>query len=104
VPDGSKNALAADWIGVCRRAAGRTEAMLAEHPSTAERQPGAERGAGGDRTLTIDNLAEDVVFAELETLHAAGCDFTAISEERGTVVFGTVRAKSASWSTRSTDR
>jgi myo-inositol-1(or 4)-monophosphatase len=62
--------------------------MLAEHPTSAERQPGTERGAGGDRTLGIDRLAEDAVFAELETLHAAGCGFTAISEERGTVVYG----------------
>ncbi len=28
------------------------------------------------------------MFAELEALHAQGHDFTAISEERGTVVFG----------------
>lgn len=62
--------------------------MLAEHPATSDRQPGAARGAGGDRTLVIDHAAEDAVFAELETLHAQGCDFTAISEERGTVVFG----------------
>ncbi|MGH2978492.1 MAG: inositol monophosphatase family protein, partial [Solirubrobacterales bacterium] len=44
--------------------------------------------AGGDRTLEIDSRAEDAVFAELEALHAEGCDFTAISEERGTVVYG----------------
>src|SRR5688572_12816172 len=62
--------------------------MFAQHPATADRQPGAERGAGGDRTLVIDSAAEDAVFAELETLHAQGCDFTVISEERGTVVFG----------------
>jgi myo-inositol-1(or 4)-monophosphatase len=64
------------------------EAMFAAHPTSGERQPGTERGAGGDRTLVIDTLAEDAVFAELETLHAQGCDFTAISEERGTVVYG----------------
>jgi myo-inositol-1(or 4)-monophosphatase len=63
-------------------------AMFARHPATSDRQPGTERGAGGDWTLVIDTAAEDVVFAELETLHAQGCDFTVISEERGTVVFG----------------
>jgi myo-inositol-1(or 4)-monophosphatase len=88
VPDTTKKALAADWIGVSRRAADRIGAMLAEHPASTDRQPGGERGAGGDHTLVIDARAEDVVFEELETLHAGGCDFTAISEERGTVVFG----------------
>ena len=34
----------------------------------------------------IDREAEDIVFAELERLHAAGGEFTAISEERGEVV------------------
>ena len=62
--------------------------MFGEHPVTADRESGTERGAGGDRTLVIDSLAEDAVFEELEALHAGGCDFTVISEERGTVVFG----------------
>ena len=62
--------------------------MFGEHPTTADRESGTERGAGGDRTLVIDSLAEDAVFEELEALHAEGCDFTVISEERGTVVFG----------------
>jgi myo-inositol-1(or 4)-monophosphatase len=88
VPDATENALAADWIGLCRRAAERMSGMFGRHPATADREGGTERGAGGDRTLVIDSLAEDAVFAELETLHAGGCDFTVISEERGTVVFG----------------
>jgi myo-inositol-1(or 4)-monophosphatase len=46
------------------------------------------RGQGGDRTLVIDQAAEDVVFAELAGLHAAGAAFVAISEERGEVAFG----------------
>jgi myo-inositol-1(or 4)-monophosphatase len=45
-------------------------------------------GEGGDRTLVIDRLCEEAVFAELEALHDAGHEFTAISEERGTVNFG----------------
>jgi myo-inositol-1(or 4)-monophosphatase len=45
-------------------------------------------GEGGDRTLVIDRQAEDIVFAELERLHAGGASFTAISEERGEAVFG----------------
>src|SRR4030095_7611537 len=58
------------------------------HPSTAERELGTGRGAGGDNTLVIDRDAEDLIFAELEALHQAGASFTAISEERGNVVFG----------------
>jgi myo-inositol-1(or 4)-monophosphatase len=88
VADPTKKALAADWIGVCRRSADRMSAMFGERPTTAERESGTERGAGGDRTLVIDSLAESAVFDELEALHAEGCEFTVISEERGTVVFG----------------
>jgi myo-inositol-1(or 4)-monophosphatase len=46
------------------------------------------RGEGGDRTLEIDQAAEDVVFAELQRLYDAGARFTAVSEERGVVSFG----------------
>ena len=45
-------------------------------------------GAGGDRTLEIDALAEDAVFDELGKLAEEGASFTAISEERGTVAYG----------------
>ena len=62
--------------------------MFGKHPATANRQAGPSVGAGGDRTLVIDSAAEDVVFTELAALHEQGHDFTAISEERGTVAFG----------------
>ncbi len=62
--------------------------MFSAHPATADREGGDTRGAGGDRTLVIDTAAEDIVFAELDALHAQGHDFTAISEERGRVTFG----------------
>jgi len=62
--------------------------MFGKHPETTDREVGTTRGAGGDRTLVIDSGAEDVVFAELDALHAQGHDFTAISEERGTVTYG----------------
>jgi len=78
-----------DWLGVCRRAAADIAAMLAGRPTIAERvRETGTRGEGGDKTLLIDEAAEDVVFAELETLHAAGARFCAISEERGVVDFG----------------
>ena len=75
-----------DWLGAARRAAQAMTAMLAEHPTTAERVvETGERGEGGDRTLEIDAAAERAVFAELERLHDAGARFTVVSEERGTV-------------------
>jgi myo-inositol-1(or 4)-monophosphatase len=81
-------ALEADWLGLCRRAAGRLEAVFADFPSTAEREIRTGRGAGGDQTLVIDEGAEDVVFAELDRLHGEGHEFTAIAEERGVVAYG----------------
>lgn len=45
-------------------------------------------GAGGDRTLEIDALAEDAVFAALDELAGEGATFTAVSEERGMVGYG----------------
>jgi myo-inositol-1(or 4)-monophosphatase len=77
-----------DWLGASRRAATALQAMLAERTTIAERvvETGT-RGEGGDRTLEIDALAEDAVFAELRGLHDAGARFTVVSEERGTVDF-----------------
>ena len=78
-----------NWLGACRRAAAAIGAMLDDRPTIAERvKETGTRGEGGDRTLLIDEAAEDVVFAELEALHAAGARFCAISEERGVVEFG----------------
>jgi myo-inositol-1(or 4)-monophosphatase len=79
----------ADWLGACRRAVGEMQAMFADRPTIAERvRETGTRGEGGDKTLLIDKAAEDVVFRQLETLYDAGYRFTAISEERGVVGFG----------------
>jgi myo-inositol-1(or 4)-monophosphatase len=88
VPPPKEKALAADWIGLCRRATEGMREMFGNHPATVDRESGTTRGAGGDRTLVIDSAAEDVVFAELQALHEQGHHFTAISEERGSVAFG----------------
>jgi myo-inositol-1(or 4)-monophosphatase len=80
---------APDWLGACRRSVAAIRTMLKDRPTIAERviETGT-RGEGGDRTLEIDAAAEDVVFAELQALHDAGARFTAVSEERGVVDFG----------------
>lgn len=80
---------APDWLGACRRSAEAIRLMLADKPTIAERviETGST-GEGGDQTLEIDQMAEDVVFAELQKLHDAGARFTAVSEEAGIVDFG----------------
>ncbi len=83
------DALEADWLGACRRAADGLRRILQEYPTSIERV--AETGAmgeGGDRTLVIDQEAEDVVFWELDRFYAEGYRFSAVSEERGTVDYG----------------
>jgi myo-inositol-1(or 4)-monophosphatase len=85
----SRSALDADWLGLCRRAVTGVEQVLAGAPSTRQRAvETGERGSGGDRTLLIDQSAEDLVMDELADLHAQGFRFAAISEERGEVDFG----------------
>ncbi|MBS1868648.1 MAG: hypothetical protein JSS99_03205 [Actinobacteria bacterium] len=82
-------ALDADWLGACRGAVAGLRDVLAAHPRTRQRAvETGDRGEGGDRTLVIDEGAEHAVFAQLDALHAAGHRFTAVSEERGEVVYG----------------
>lgn len=79
----------ADWLAACRRAADGVRDILGRAGTVAERvEETGTRGRGGDRTLVLDADAEDVVFAQLEGLHAEGHAFVAISEERGEVRFG----------------
>jgi myo-inositol-1(or 4)-monophosphatase len=83
------NALEADWLGACRNAAHGLRAVLEDNPTTPERiRETGSTGGGGDRTLLIDQWAEDAVFAELDRLHEEGHRFSAVSEERGIVDFG----------------
>jgi myo-inositol-1(or 4)-monophosphatase len=81
-------AVHADWLGACRRIVVAHRELFAEQRGIATRTVYSGVGEGGDRTLAIDRRCEDIVFAELEELHAQGHAFTAISEERGEVEFG----------------
>ncbi|MEJ7797245.1 MAG: inositol monophosphatase family protein [Solirubrobacteraceae bacterium] len=82
-------ALQADWLTACRTAVVGLRAVLQEHPTSRERVvETGDRGEGGDQTLVIDRLAEDAVFGQLDSLHAAGARFQAISEERGIIDYG----------------
>jgi myo-inositol-1(or 4)-monophosphatase len=86
--DASETASPADWLGLCRRSAQGVDAMLSAHPTTRERARETGRGKGGDEAVFIDRAAEEIVFAELDAMHARGHRFRAISEERGEVDFG----------------
>jgi myo-inositol-1(or 4)-monophosphatase len=78
-----------DWLRICRRATSALRGILRDQSTTAERvREVGTRGEGGDRTLPIDAAAEDAVFEQLDGLHAQGLRFTAVSEERGTIDFG----------------
>jgi myo-inositol-1(or 4)-monophosphatase len=77
-----------EWLEACRRAVEVQRRIFAEHRGIAARTQYEGIGEGGDRTLLIDRLCEDAIFAELDRLHRAGHEFTAVSEERGEVTFG----------------
>jgi myo-inositol-1(or 4)-monophosphatase len=77
-----------EWIDAFRRAVDSQRRVFSDHQGIAARSHYEGVGEGGDRTLVIDRLCEDAIFAELEGLHGAGAEFRVISEERGTVIFG----------------
>jgi myo-inositol-1(or 4)-monophosphatase len=76
------------WTVACRRAVEVQQRIFEEHRTIGQRTQYEGLGEGGDRTLVIDRLCEDAVFAELDALHGEGHSFTAVSEERGSVTFG----------------
>ena len=82
------DALSADWTTICRRVVAAQRAIFDEVATSEARNVYEGVGEGGDRTLEIDRLCEDVVFAELSALEEAGASFVAVSEERGEVGFG----------------
>jgi fructose-1,6-bisphosphatase/inositol monophosphatase family enzyme len=77
-----------EWLAAFRRATAAQREIFASHQGIEARTEYEGIGEGGDRTLVIDRLCEDTIFAELEKLHEVGHEFTVISEERGTVRYG----------------
>jgi myo-inositol-1(or 4)-monophosphatase len=78
----------AEWIAACRRAVEVQKRVFDEHRGIEARTKYEGIGEGGDKTLVIDRLCEDAIFDELDALHQVGHEFTAVSEERGSVSFG----------------
>jgi myo-inositol-1(or 4)-monophosphatase len=77
------------WLASFRGAAERVGRKLSSRTDIESRlREVGSVGAGGDRTLEIDAMAEDAVFDALDELAREGVSFTAISEERGTISYG----------------
>jgi fructose-1,6-bisphosphatase/inositol monophosphatase family enzyme len=68
------------WLDACRDAVADIRRVLVELPTSAEREPVARVGMGGDDTTAIDAAAEEVVVARLA---ATGRSFVLVSEELG---------------------
>jgi myo-inositol-1(or 4)-monophosphatase len=69
-----------DWLEVCRDAAADVDAVLADLPLRADREPVLRLGEGGDETTAIDAAAEEAVVARLRELDTP---LTIVSEEIG---------------------
>jgi myo-inositol-1(or 4)-monophosphatase len=77
------------WLEFCHKVAAQAaEELDRRNDIHARAREVGSVGAGGDRTLEIDALAEDAVFAGLDTLASEGASFTAVSEERGVIGYG----------------
>jgi fructose-1,6-bisphosphatase/inositol monophosphatase family enzyme len=70
------------------RIADEVEAAVVGVWGRAEARALGGRGAGGDSTVYIDSLAEDIVLARLAEAHQHGLSFNLISEEAGERDYG----------------
>ncbi len=77
-----------DWIPIFRAIAGDVRTTLAPLAGTAQGRAVVGTGAGGDQTVYLDQLAEQVVVRHLETAYRSGFRFRLISEELGERDFG----------------
>jgi myo-inositol-1(or 4)-monophosphatase len=77
-----------DWLQECRGAVRELRGVFEGLPARADREAILRAGMGGDDTTAIDDAAERVVVERLERLHAAGEEFTLVSEELGERRFG----------------
>ena len=75
-----------DWLETCRLCVADIRDVLERLPTRVEREPVLRLGEGGDDTTAIDQAAEEAV---VERLRELGGDFLLVSEELGTLAFGT---------------
>ncbi|MGH7919955.1 MAG: inositol monophosphatase family protein [Candidatus Dormibacteraceae bacterium] len=77
-----------EWVHEFHRIAELVRGAVTPLLGTAEGRRELGRGAGGDRTVVLDQAAEDVVLRELRTLATSGESCTVISEEAGEIGLG----------------
>lgn len=77
-----------DWAREFHRIAGLVREAVAPLLGTAEGRRELGRGAGGDNTVVLDQVAEDVALRELRALAERGAPCTVLSEEVGEIDLG----------------
>jgi myo-inositol-1(or 4)-monophosphatase len=77
-----------DWLPVFRAIAAEVRATIPPLAGTTSGRDVVGNGAGGDQTIYLDQLAEQIVVAHLERAYRSGFRFRLISEELGERDFG----------------
>jgi myo-inositol-1(or 4)-monophosphatase len=77
-----------DWLPVFRAIAAEVRAVIPPLAGTTSGRDVVGMGAGGDQTIYLDQLAEQIVVAHLERAYRSGFRFRLISEELGERDFG----------------
>lgn len=76
------------WLDVLRSAGGALRKAVPQIAGRPDASVSLRRGAGGDQTFYIDDMAERIVIGALEGAARQGVGFTLISEECGIREFG----------------
>jgi myo-inositol-1(or 4)-monophosphatase len=77
-----------DWLPVFRAIAAEVRTVIPPLAGTTSGRDVVGKGAGGDQTIYLDQLAEQIVVAHLERAYRSGFRFRLISEELGERDFG----------------
>ena len=76
------------WLPIFRAIAAEIRATIPPLAGTPKGREEIGLGAGGDRTIVLDQIAEDIVVRHLEQAYRSGLRFRLISEELGERDFG----------------
>jgi len=76
------------WLPILRAIAAEVRAAVQPLAGTAKAREVVGLGAGGDQTIYLDQLAEQIVLRHLEQAYRSGFRFRLISEELGERDFG----------------
>jgi myo-inositol-1(or 4)-monophosphatase len=76
------------WLPIFRAIAAEIRSTIPPLAGTPAAREEVGLGAGGDRTIYLDQLAEEIVVRHLEQAYRSGLRFRLISEELGERDFG----------------